>query len=145
MLWDKLTTELKLIRYFFLFRRVGKALGFKLYKWQKEIIIGEVGNAPAERKCGFTTAHILRNLLAIDGEHYRNTPYVDELPTDYYRVTFFQQDDRCISPLYKDSACNFMRYKMWYYEELRRTAHILMKNGTKVRRILYALKYSKEI
>lgn len=141
---DNLITGLKLTRYFFLFKRVEKALGFKLYRWQKELIIGKAGNAPMERKCGFTTAHILRNLLAVDGEYYRDMPYVDELPTDYYRVKLFQ-DDRCLSPQNRDSACTLMRYEMWYYKELRKTAHILMKNGIKVRRILYALKYSKQI
>ena len=133
---SELIKEIKIIRYFFLFRKVEKnVLGFKLHKWQKQLIVGVPCNAPKERKCGYTTAHILSNLLAIDGKEYRNTPYLDELPTDYFRLGLFQEDTEYLS------VRNETQYRLWYYRELKKMAHLLMKNGVRVRRILYVTKY----
>lgn len=48
-----------------LLERIELALGFKLYEWQKEYILGRLNTRPCGRIQGKTTAHILRQLFAM--------------------------------------------------------------------------------
>jgi hypothetical protein len=48
-----------------LLERIERALGFKLYEWQKEYILGRLNTSPYGRMQGKTTAHILRQLFAM--------------------------------------------------------------------------------
>ena len=48
-----------------LLERMERALGFKLYEWQKEYILGRLNTSPCGRLQGKTTAHILRQLFAM--------------------------------------------------------------------------------
>ena len=45
------------------FKKIEKALGFKLYKWQRNYIMMSSDYIPYDRGCGATTAFILRHLL----------------------------------------------------------------------------------
>ena len=45
------------------FRKIEKALGFRLHDWQKDYISMKSDYIPDERGCGATTAFILRHLL----------------------------------------------------------------------------------
>lgn len=63
-----------------LFEKVEKALGFKLFLWQKYFVI-----TGRFRRYGKTTAEILRELLTVDGKpiDYRKRP--GSIEEDFYR------------------------------------------------------------
>lgn len=75
-----------------LLERIERGLGFKLYEWQKEYILGRLNTSPCGRLQGKTTAHILRQLFAMPTTLYLPTDIrllkcvVDEHhTTSYYR------------------------------------------------------------
>ena len=65
---------LKVLWYSRLFKKLEEdVLGFPLYFWQKQYIVGAPDSiVPRERACGKTTAHILRQILHLDGTGFFN-------------------------------------------------------------------------
>ena len=43
---------------------IEKALGFKLYDWQKDYIFNRSSHIPSGRRIGFTTAYILKLIIS---------------------------------------------------------------------------------
>ena len=89
---------LKVLWYSRLFKKLEEdVLGFPLYFWQKQYIVGAPDSViPAKRRCGKTTAHILRQILCLDRKIFKgwlssanietdNDPNPYQIKSGYYR------------------------------------------------------------
>lgn len=97
-----------------LLERIERALGFKLYEWQKEYILGRLNTRPIGRIQGKTTAHILRQLFAIPTPLY--------LPNDIraLRLAVDEHHARCYYNFYRTMVLEIA-------EKLLRNEHIVTR------------------
>lgn len=94
------------------FDAVEKALGFRLFGWQKDYII--LGCAYGCRRTGKTTAEILRQLLSVDEEA------IDfSRPASIKRIATVRQDFRDIWEKLRDAGIE-MRPVFWSKEDKKK-------------------------
>ncbi len=129
---------LKRIKNYFIRRRVEKAMGFKLYKWQKAFIFyGEPipESVNKERANGKTTASILRLLLS------KGEPVIASTwglkPEEWVGAGRDNSDNHTIFWTTPDER-RTARILMWFNKELHRIQMILNENGVKTRTIIYS-------
>jgi hypothetical protein len=107
-----------------LLERMERALGFKLYEWQKEYILGRLNTSPCGRLQGKTTAHILRQLFAMPTPLY--------LPMDIHLLKCVVDEHHTMS--------YYRLYRRWALE----IAEQLLRNERIVTRpIITELNYSQ--
>ena len=105
------------------FMKIEKALGFKLYDWQKNYILEKSNEVVNKRASGKTTAHILRIL------------FMGEDPIEIYigrdkDARWIYGDDH----VYVDKGSYEYFYK-FYLNTLKRISDALIKNGIKCREV----------
>lgn len=100
------------------FDAVEKALGFRLFSWQKEYILSDC--AYTGRRTGKTTAVILHQLLSVNEE-----PIDFSRPSPSKRMVIFRQDFRDIWEKLRDAGIP-MRPVFWSVEDKKRYQ---MKHG----------------
>lgn len=100
------------------FDAVEKALGFRLFGWQKDYILSDC--AYAGRRTGKTTAVILHQLLSVNEE-----PIDFSRPSPSKRMVIFRQDFRDIWEKLRDVGIP-MRPVFWSVEDKKRYQ---MKHG----------------
>ncbi len=129
---------LKRIKNYFICRKVEKAIGLKLYKWQKDYIFNgkRIPDEVMGKRCnGKTTAAILRLLLS-DGKpviaNCWGTVNSDWCGTDMDNI---KNHTHYWAP--PDERRN-ARILMWFNKELHRIQMILNENGVKTRTIIYS-------
>lgn len=93
------------------FDTVEKALGFRLFGWQKDYIISDCAYTYASRRTGKTTAHILRHLLNVNKE-----PIDFSRPAQSKRMDIIRQDCRDIWEKLRDAGIE-MRPVFWSNED----------------------------
>ena len=93
------------------FDTVEKALGFRLFGWQKDYIISDCAYTYASRRTGKTTAHILRYLLNVNKE-----PIDFSRPAQSKRMDIIRQDCRDIWEKLRDAGIE-MRPVFWSNED----------------------------
>lgn len=78
---------------------IEKALGFKLYEWQKAYLVGETFKEPTGRRVGRTTAYIVKLLLTnervIDSNKYKDIQQYKDHGGSHYG-DFFKHEMRMI-------------------------------------------------
>ena len=94
------------------FDAVEKALGFRLFSWQKEYI--ELGCGYADRRTGKTTAEILHQLLSVNEE-----PIDFSSPAPSKRIYIVRQDFRDIWEKLRDAGIE-MRPVFWSIEDKKK-------------------------
>lgn len=94
------------------FDAVEKALGFRLFGWQKDYILS--GCAYAGRRTGKTTAEILHQLLSVNEE-----PINFSIPPLNRRVAIVRQDFRDIWERLRDAGIE-MRPVFWSIEDKKK-------------------------
>lgn len=97
-----------------LLERIERALGFNLYEWQKEYILGRLNTSPCGRLQGKTTAHILRQLFA--------------MPTPLYLLRDFKML-RCVVDEYHSTSYYsiYRRMTLEIADRLLREEHIVTR------------------
>lgn len=94
------------------FNAVEKALGFRLFGWQKDYILS--GCAYAGRRTGKTTAEILHQLLSVNEE-----PIDFSRPAPNKRIAIIRQDFRDIWEKLQDAGIE-MRPVFWSIEDKKK-------------------------
>lgn len=94
---------------------VEKVLGFKLYDYQRAVLLGESYTLPHGRRSGKTLCHQLKQLLLSDRIELTPRSYISDF--DYHGVL----------PL---------KYEHWYRRELEDLHKKLENNGIQVARII---------
>lgn len=78
---------------------IEKALGFELYKWQRDYLLGGTYEEPAGRRVGRTTAYIVKLLLTnervIDSNKYKDIQLYKDHSSQFYG-DFFKHEMRMI-------------------------------------------------
>lgn len=106
-------------------RKINRALGIKLYKWQEKYIFGEPTYMPPERGIGWTTAEMIKLCLS-SGEPMRVT--IRDYPD--------RMSPKLVSYIGADMA-NMIRAKRYISELFNIYAKLSKARGLKLREIMF--------
>lgn len=112
------------IKWWWIFRKVSKALGFRLFSWQEEYIRDTTYRYPATRNSGRTTAHILRMLLNSDIQEISISPPIGQ------RLWFSDHKERLT---FEEKCIPIHEYQIYYETEFFKIFNrLVLLKATKV-------------